>query len=106
MNRKHCTACRLLALLLWALVFSGLAACGDLASVDCSYYTDPVCGIDGSTYQNGCYAGLAGVAESLPGECPYSPCTGPVCGDDGTTYPSDCFAALSGVETWEEGACG
>ena len=86
------------------LVFS---SCGDPSRIDCSQiFTGSVCGVDGNTYQNDCFAEQAGIFVYLNGACPYSPCSGTVCGSDETTYPSDCFAFLSGVNPpYEDGEC-
>jgi len=94
---------------LWSLsvlLLLGGGGCGDLASVDCSYYTDPVCGINGVTYPNDCYASLEGVYTYMKGVCPPIECTqSPVCGEDGKTYQTNCFAELSGIARYLPGSC-
>ena len=47
----------------------------------CDDYLDPVCGCDGETYSNACYANLAGMAVGSAGECDQQPTN--VCGGDG-----------------------
>jgi len=89
-----------------SLLLLAALGCGDLASVDCSTYTDPVCGINGETYQNDCYAGQDGVHTYMRGVCPPIECTqSPVCGSDGKSYQSNCFAELSGVTEYLPGSC-
>ncbi|HWO13157.1 MAG TPA: Kazal-type serine protease inhibitor domain-containing protein, partial [Polyangiaceae bacterium] len=47
----------------------------------CDDYLDPVCGCDGETYGNACYANLAGIAVAAAGECDQQPTNR--CGGDG-----------------------
>ena len=38
-------------------------------SIVCTEESEPVCGCDGNTYDNGCYADKAGVIFYVAGEC-------------------------------------
>ena len=74
-----------------------------------------MCGVDGKTYSNTCYAaceggGGVGVAVSCAGECPCKDCIcpevySPVCGSDGQTYSNACKANCAGVEVAAQGEC-
>ncbi|MEM9849447.1 MAG: T9SS type A sorting domain-containing protein, partial [Bacteroidota bacterium] len=82
--------------------------------LNCIDVYEPVCGCDGLTYSNECYAQREGVLQWTTGECP---CQGepkdidcaavyePVCGCDGMTYSNDCFAAAAGISSWTAGEC-
>ncbi len=46
----------------------------DSSNCICPLYHDPVCGADGNTYSNGCFAGCAGVKVEHDGACVGDPC--------------------------------
>ena len=67
---------------------------------------EPVCGIDGKTYDNKCKAEQADVEIDYRGECESCPRVyEPVCGDDGNTYGNSCEAHQNGAGIEYEGEC-
>jgi hypothetical protein len=75
----------------------------------CSIVQNYVCGVDGQTYHNSCYAYRADVAVRCTGECPCSDICiqeyDPVCGEDGVTYSNSCYAGLAGTTVNCVGEC-
>ena len=77
-------------------------------SRQCSEEYDPVCGIDGNTYINECFAAKSGVEIAGLGACAPSGCPAvpdPVCGMNGRTYLNRCDADADRVPVQRKGAC-
>ena len=79
-------------------------------SLSCKNNFDPVCGMDGNTFANACFAEVAGIEVANLGVCedPSLSCPtdyNPVCGIDQKTYENACLATTAGVEIISSSAC-
>ena len=84
------------------------------APCECSTEYDPVCSLEGITYDNECQLQCAGGSKHLRGECQsilFDCDTGcsrtfaPICGADGNTHRNKCFAHCNNVEITKDGVC-
>lgn len=82
-----------------------------LSYTDICANNDPevICGADGRTYKNKCYARRVGVEVAYFGECANCEnCKGmeePVCANDGRTYINSCWADCRGLIVLHTGKC-
>ena len=89
------------------LILIALGSCDEGDA--CPAVGAPVCGSNGITYGNSCYAEAAGIENYTFGECTDDVvCTAnyePVCGSDGNTYSNSCEAGRAGIENYTSGEC-
>ena len=84
------------------------------APCKCSTEYDPICSLEGITYDNECQLNCAGATKHLRGECQSilfdcetgcSRTFAPVCGDDDVTYRNKCYAGCLNKKIVKEGVC-
>lgn len=81
-----------------------------IVPVLCPEILDPICGCDETTYNNECFAKVAGVEICSKGLCTITDdCHDHdidfVCGCDGDSYPNECVAKAAGTKVCSKGAC-
>ncbi len=95
----------LLGIFLISSIFSSL----DYQCDGCNIFgRKPVCGMNGVTYLNRCYAVCNDVRINTRGQCNNCKCTQyyePVCGNDGLTYGNPCEASCNGASVQHAGRC-
>jgi ovoinhibitor len=107
----------IIGLMLISIIF--ISGCNNKENIDedeitfCPEFYSPVCGIDGVTYSNDCFAEISGVEIAYEGECGEENafaqdriCTreyNPVCGMDDVTYGNPCMAGKMTIR--HEGEC-
>ena len=84
------------------------------APCKCSTEYDPICSLEGITYDNECQLNCAGATKHWRGECQSilfdcetgcSRTFAPVCGDDDVTYRNKCYAGCLNKKIVKEGVC-
>ena len=108
------------ALTIGACVPSECVDTSAISDIICIQLFDPVCGCDGVTYPNECFAAASGVKSWTKGECGRDLCIDenlidqdiicpalyePVCGCDNITYSNACYALRNGVINYIQGEC-
>ncbi len=86
------TLCAILTIILIAFMFAVVTSDAE-AQFACFDVWIPVCGIDGQTYSNSCYAEAAGVAVAYEGECGIGMC-GECISDNECPYGTRCASEV------------
>ena len=85
-----------------------------VAPCNCETEYDPICSLNGVTYDNECMLTCSGATKHLNGECESilfdcdkgcSRSFAPVCGDDGKTHRNRCIALCNNIEIKSQGVC-